>query len=220
MAQPASSKRILCFGDSNTWGYIPGTPGERYDWPTRWPGVVQNELGSGYTLIEEALNGRTTVWDDPMKPNRNGSKQLPFILESHTPIDVVIIALGVNDLKHHFNLKAVDIALGVRTLAEMVQGSRAGRMQKNGVRRSPEVLLITAALPVDSPNPLGHKFHAAKDRGAGLSMAIAEVAEDLRCQCVDANEIVTIPDTDGIHLDEQAHADLGRAIATVLRSSV
>ena len=119
-------KRLLCFGDSNTWGYVPATTGERYEWKTRWPGVVQQKLGSDYAVIEEALNGRTTVWDDPMKPDRNGSKQLPIILETHTPIDLVIIALGVNDLTHHFHLNAIDIALGVGTLAEIVIQSRDG----------------------------------------------------------------------------------------------
>lgn len=213
-----SHTRVLCFGDSNTWGYIPATQGERYDWPKRWPGVLQRELGPEYTVIEEALNGRTTVWDDPMKADRNGSRHLPVLLETHTPIDLVIIALGVNDLKHHFNLNAIDIALGARTLADTVLRSGAGRLEASSTRCSPDVLLVAPGLPVDSPNPLGHKFDGARERGAGLGVAMAEVAEDLGCLCLDADNVVEIPTTDGIHLDEEAHAKLGTAVAELLRS--
>ena len=206
-------RKIVCFGDSNTWGYIPNTAGERYDRATRWPGVLQQQLGTDYIVIEEALNGRTTVWDDPMKPDRNGSKHLPTILETHTPIDLVIIALGVNDLKHHFQLTAIDIALGVKTLAEMVIQSQTGRIDSSGGRRSPDILLLAPALPVLSSNPLGHKFDGAHERGVGIGKAFTEVAAELRCPCLDANEVVTTPETDGIHLDENGHMKLGNAVA-------
>ena len=209
-------RKIVCFGDSNTWGYVPNSEGDRFDANTRWPGVLQQHLGANYTIIEEALNGRTTVWDDPMKPNRNGSKHLPSIIESHTPIDLVIIALGVNDLKHHFRLQAVDIALGIRTLAEIVITSGGGRFEAGGNRRSPDILLLAPALPVKSPNPLGHKFDGAEERGRGIGGAIAEVAAELHCPYLDANDVVTIPPTDGIHLDEDGHMKLGTAVAELV----
>lgn len=208
--------KIVCFGDSNTWGYVPNTEGERFDEATRWPGVLQQKLGTDFTVIEEALNGRTTVWDDPMKPDRNGSKHLPTILETHTPIDLLIIALGVNDLKHHFNLRAVDIALGVRTLADIVRQSRAGRIKASGERRSPNLLLLAPALPVLSPNPLGHRFDGAQDRGIGIGEAVEEVAVEFMCPWLDANDIVTTPKTDGIHLDEDGHMKLGTAVAELV----
>ena len=209
--------RVLCFGDSNTWGYIPATAAERYDAETRWPGVLQRQLGPDYTVIEAALNGRTTVWDDPMKPDRNGSKQLPVVLETHTPIDLVIIALGVNDLKHHFHLSAVDIALGAQTLAQTVLQSGAGRLQA-GTRRSPDVLMMAPALPVACPQPMGHKFDGAPDRGAGIGQAFAEAAAELGCACLDADQVVTVPDTDGIHLDADGHAKLGSAVADLIKT--
>lgn len=212
-------KRILCFGDSNTWGYVPASTGERFDWNTRWPGVLQQHLGSEYLVIEEALNGRTTVWDDPMKPDRNGSKHLPILLESHTPIDLVIIALGVNDLKHHFHLNAVDIALGMGTLAEIVIQSQAGRMELSGNRMSPEVLLITPPPPVESPNPFGRKFEGASERCDGIGAAISEVAAKLGCSSFDASRVVTIPNTDGIHLDKEGHQALGSSLAQLILAS-
>jgi len=206
-------KRILCFGDSNTWGYVPATAGDRFDAATRWPGVMQQKLGAEYHVIEEARNGRTTVWDDPMKPHRNGSSVLPMILETHTPIDLVMIALGVNDLKHYFQLTAVDIAMGLGTLAEIVMQSQAGRWDAAGNRCSPEVLLLAPAPPVVSAQPFGHKFDGAPERGVGMRQAIAKVAQELGCGYFDASSVVTVPETDGIHLDEAGHQKLGTAVA-------
>jgi lysophospholipase L1-like esterase len=93
-------KTILCFGDSNTWGWIPGPDGDRYPPEVRWPGVLQERLGDNYRVVEEALNGRMTVWDDPYEPvhDKNGKRHLAVALESHKPIDLVILMLGTNDL--------------------------------------------------------------------------------------------------------------------------
>lgn len=77
-------KTILCYGDSNTWGYIPAA-GERLPYEARWTGVLQKSLGDRCRVIEEGLNGRTTVWDDPFKPGRNGLKALRPILDTHAP---------------------------------------------------------------------------------------------------------------------------------------
>lgn len=92
-------KNIVCFGDSNTYGRDPVTKG-RLDKKTRWPGVLQNILGEEYDVIEEGLNGRTTVWNDPVRggPKRNGSLYLLPCLESHAPINLLVIMLGTNDL--------------------------------------------------------------------------------------------------------------------------
>jgi len=92
-------KRILCFGDSNTWGWNP-IDKQRYSKNERWPGVVAKFLGEGFEIIEEGLNGRTTVWDDPVEGNKNGKEHLPIMLETHRPIDLLILMLGTNDLKN------------------------------------------------------------------------------------------------------------------------
>ena len=94
-------KRILCFGDSNTWGWNPANK-ERFDENSRWTGILKNKLGENYDIIEEGLNGRTTVWDDPIEGYKNGKKHLPSCLESHRPLDIVVLMLGTNDLKSRF----------------------------------------------------------------------------------------------------------------------
>ena len=117
---------ILCFGDSNTWGYIPGSEGERYGRDIRWPGIMAAELGDEFSVIEEGLNGRTTVLDNPLTPYRNGRDYLIPCLESHQPLDLVVIFLGTNDLADRYSLPPLDIARGAASLAAIVRASQAG----------------------------------------------------------------------------------------------
>src|SRR5688572_5469747 len=113
---------VLCFGDSNTWGFVPGT-GARYGLEVRWPGVLREQLGPDYWVIEEGLNGRTTVWDDPAVSGRNGQIYLPPCLQTHRPLDAVILFLGLNDLKIKFGATPENIAAGAGTLLRIIRQS-------------------------------------------------------------------------------------------------
>ena len=103
MAQrvPSAERDVLCYGDSNTYGTIPASEG-RFPRDVRWPGVLADELGAGWHVIEEGLGGRTTVFDDPILPDRNGRRYLMPCLLSHAPLHAVVISLGTNDLKARF----------------------------------------------------------------------------------------------------------------------
>ena len=101
-------KRLLCYGDSNTWGYIPGSAG-RYTFNQRWPGVLQNELVGRARVFEDGLSGRTTIYDDPFEKNLNGEKHLLAALKRCTPLDLVILMLGTNDLKSYFLCRQVTL---------------------------------------------------------------------------------------------------------------
>lgn len=106
-------KQILCYGDSNTWGLIPGTT-ERYPWGVRWTSLLQEKLKDrNVRVLEEGLCGRTTVFEDSYRENRNGLKMLPLILESHTPIDAAILMLGTNDCKTLYHASAQTIGKGI-----------------------------------------------------------------------------------------------------------
>ena len=118
-------KTILCYGDSNTWGYDP-VSADRHPYERRWTTVLQRVLGEDYLVIPEGLNGRTTVWDDPIELHKSGSTYLPPCLESHKPVDLVVIMLGTNDLKMRFGLPAVDIAAGAGVLVDLVGRSACG----------------------------------------------------------------------------------------------
>jgi lysophospholipase L1-like esterase len=95
---------VLCFGDSNTNG-ISGDDENYVRLPAavRWTGRLQRLLGDGYYVIEEGLNGRTTDLDYANRPGCNGRTYFGPCLQSHHPLDVVVIMLGTNDLKAEFN---------------------------------------------------------------------------------------------------------------------
>jgi len=211
-------KTILCFGDSNTWGYIPGTDGLRYAHDVRWTGVLAAGLGGGRRVIEEGLNGRTTCWDDPIKPGRRGLDHLPTLLESHAPIDLVLIMLGTNDLKHYFNLRAFDIALGAAKLVETVQLSDAGPVAGDA-KTAPAVLLVSPAHAVDAEAPFGHKFDEAVAKSQELGVAYREI-DEYGVAFFDAATVATASSVDGVHLDDTAHAALGAALVEVVSGLV
>jgi lysophospholipase L1-like esterase len=199
-------KTILCYGDSNTWGYNPAS-GERYGPDERWAGVMRAALGSGYTVIEEGLNGRTTVWDDPYEEGLNGKTYLRPCLLTHHPLDLVIIMLGTNDLKHRYGLSAYDIAGGAGALVEIAQASGAG--PEDG---SPEVLLVAPA-PVARLSGFALDFSGAEEKSRELGEQYRRFAEELGCAFLDAGQVVVSSDRDGIHLDPDQQAALGRALA-------
>jgi lysophospholipase L1-like esterase len=205
--------RILCFGDSNTWGFIPGTDGNRYPADVRWPGVTANRLGNGFTLIEEAQNGRTTIWTDPTEEiDKNGSRHLPVVLESQKPVDLVIIMLGTNDLKNHFNQNAHAIAHGAASLVDRVLASDAGPNQN-----APAVLLIAPAPVTEGHCPFAHLFDNAPARSRQFAHAYLEVAAERGVAFLNAGDHATCPEPDCIHIDEAGHRSLGEAVAAKVR---
>jgi lysophospholipase L1-like esterase len=198
---------ILCFGDSNTWGYDPATA-TRYAREIRWPGVLQNALGSGYHIVEEGLCGRTTVWDDPVEGDKSGARHLLPLLHSHAPLDLVIIALGTNDLKDRFGVGADDIAQGLCRLVDIVRRSETGFTGP-----APEVLVVC-------PPPLGDMsqgpfeiFAGGKAKSEALWAAVQKHCAQIKVRCVNAAEWIEVSPADGLHFSAAAHRALGEALA-------
>lgn len=109
-------KQILCFGDSNTYGLIPGTSG-RYEWGVRWTSILDEKVRKkGYRVVEEGLCGRTTIFDDIRRKGRRGTELLPVLLEAHRPVDIVILMLGTNDCKTAYGATAERIGEGIEEL--------------------------------------------------------------------------------------------------------
>lgn len=203
---------VVCYGDSNTHGYDAATGG-RFPREVRWPGVLAAELRGVADVIEEGLNGRTTIWDDPMLDGRNGRDYLLPCLRSHAPVDVVVIMLGTNDAKGFLHLAAADIAHGAGALADLVLLSGTG--PSGG---SPRVLLV-------APPPLGELTAASEVWGFGEALAKSEqfarlyctVAEQRGLAFLDAGSVAEIDPDDGVHLTAAGQGALGRAIAQVVR---
>jgi lysophospholipase L1-like esterase len=206
-------RTVLCYGDSNTWGYEPAT-GERFPEEVRWPGVLARELGNGFRVIEEALNGRTTVREDPVEEYKNGKDYLRPCLESHAPLDLVIVALGVNDLKARFFASASDAADGAGILVSVAQ--RSGTGPGGG---SPAVLLV-APPPVGFLAELAQMFAGAEEKSKGFSRQYRRVAEKYGCGLLDAGDVARASDRDGIHLEAEEHRKLGEAVAASAKGSL
>jgi lysophospholipase L1-like esterase len=206
-------KTILCYGDSNTWGWNPATQ-SRYVRHERWPGVLRQELGEGYLVIEEGLNGRTTVWDDPIEGYKNGKEYLIPCLETHKPIDLVIIMLGTNDLKARFSVPACDVAAGAGVLVDIVAKSETGPGDD-----APQVLLI-APPPIAKLSEFAEMFLGGTAKSKMLSHHFRLVVEERGCALLDASEVIASSDVDGIHFDLSEHRKLGRAVAARVRQMV
>lgn len=203
-------KTVLCFGDSNTWGYDPATK-DRFSREVRWVGVLKNELGSAYEVIAEGCNGRTTVWDDPVEGHKNGMKYLPPCLVSHQPIDLVTIMLGTNDLKMRFSVPASDIAKSAGVLVDIVLKSDCG---PGG--RAPKVLLM-APPPVARLTEFAEMFAGAEAKSRQFSAYYRQVAQEYGCEFLDTAEVIVSSELDGIHFEASEHKKLGQAVAARVR---
>lgn len=206
---------ILCFGDSNTHGTVPLAEQdviERHAPAVRWPGVLAVELGPGFRIIEEGLPGRTTVHDDPIEgAHMNGLAALPMLVGSHSPLDVVVLMLGTNDLKSRFSVTAADIAASLERLVTTLRVLCAAPG-----RKPPEVLLV-APPPIQEIDWLAEKFVGGAAKSQGLSAAIRRSAGRLGVAYLDAGEHIRVSSLDGLHYDAETHATLGRVIATAVR---
>lgn len=211
-------KTIVCFGDSNTWGYDPRTK-KRFPPDVRWTGVLARTLGSDYRVIEEGLNGRTTVWDDPIEGRYPGHKQgksyLYPCLESHMPLDLITTMLGTNDFKRRFNVSALDIAWGMRELVEIAQQSKAG------IDEQPPLVLVMAPPPLASlpGTPYADIFDGV--RSEETSRQLAEqyrlIAEEAGCHFFNAGDVIVSSAVDAIHFDPEEHSKLGAAVAAKIK---
>jgi lysophospholipase L1-like esterase len=204
---------IVAFGDSNTWGYDPAT-GVRFPHARRWPSVLACELGPDFEVIAEGLNGRTTVHDDPIEPYRSGADALPPCLMSHAPLDLVILALGCNDLKKRFSLSAFDIAEGA---ARLVFLARAYGQGPDG--RSPKILLI-APPPVAKLTGFAEMFEGSTEKSRLLGERYRAVAEREGVAFLDAGQVIRCSDLDGIHFEADQHELLGLAAAKAVREAL
>ena len=199
-------KNILCFGDSNTWGYEP-LVARRYPADVRWTGVLQNSLGDGFRVIEEGLNGRTNVTNEEGRPVRSGLDVLPILLESHRPLDLVVIMLGTNDLKHDFNLSAEQIADGARQVCRCVIDC------EYLVDNPPQILLISPTQVELMTEEEQGLFIGAIEKSRELAEHYQVVAENLGIHFLDASKIVVKTDLDGVHWDADQHKAFGEALS-------
>jgi len=206
-------KQILVYSDSLTWGIIPGTRG-RLDFDQRWPGVLENGLildEHRVRVVEDCLNGRRTVWDDPFKPGRNGVEGLAQAVEMHSPLALVILMLGNNDFQNMHSNNAWHSAQGMARLIEEVKQAPI----EPGMPRPP-ILVICPPEIQKAIGPMADKFSGAEVRAVGLLDEMKKVADAAGCYFFDAGSVTPSSSVDGVHLDADQHFTLGRALVDVV----
>ena len=210
-----TKKRIICFGDSLTWGYDPDNR-IRFGEDTRWTQVMQRTLGDGYTVIEEAQNGRTIATEDPAEGEKNGLNYIGPCMESHTPFDILIIMLGGNDCKRKFAYSSMDIAGEMQIMLEKVQSYNRFRCKD-----SFKVLLVSPPYIADSIRDswLGDSFGYESSVKVSRELAAwyKTLAEMYGCEYLDAALYVQASDADGVHLDAENQKKLGEVMAEQIK---
>lgn len=214
-----AEKVVMCYGDSNTWGAVPGRELRRYGRQVRWPGVLAAELGKDWHVIEEGLCGRTTTLDDPVEntEDKNGMRSLGVSLFCHAPIDLVIIMLGTNDLKGRHSFSAFDIAESVGTLVDRV---RAATNMGAKLARPPETLIICPPPIEEVGDFFGPLFAGGRERSFGLRREFARVAKERNVPALFAEDVLVVDPVDGIHYSADAHAALGKHVAEWVKANM
>ena len=203
-------QQLLVYADSLSWGIIPGTR-KRFAFNQRWPGVMEGRLiesGIPVRVIEDCLNGRRTVWEDPYKPGRNGLTGLEQRIEINSPLSLVMILLGTNDFQSMHTTTPWQSAQGIVALVDAVRRSPI----EPGMP-TPDILVIAPPALQVAKGTIAPKFEGAEIRAAGLSAAIRQVTRETGCHFFDAGSVTGTSRVDGVHLDEDQHLALGGALA-------
>jgi len=207
-------KSLLCFGDSNTHGTIPMHSRDevsRYSFGQRWPGLVQAALGGGWWVIEEGLPGRTSSFDDPEEgKNRNALRYWEACLQSHRPVDAIVIMLGTNDLKARFMATPERIGEGVSSLVDVALANTPPEDSH------PYILVVTPA-PIREVGFFREIFAGGQGMSQMLSTEFSKLALRKGVQVLHAGDHCEVSGLDGIHLDADAHAQLARAITATIQ---
>lgn len=203
-----STKRILCFGDSLTFGKVPG-PTKRYPADIRWTGVLQGLLGDRYEVIEEGLRGRTTNLDDPESIGRNGLTYFQSSVLSHLPLDLIIILLGTNDLKARFNRNVAEIASAIKEYRNAIHFACKYLEEKE-----PKLLIVSPPYVDEVHVPSEWGYSGSEVKSKMLGQELSKAALDINAGFINLSLIVEPSKLDGIHIDEAGHSKVAHVLAS------
>lgn len=207
-------KNILIYGDSNAWGLIPTTKFDRFSFDERWPGILQQTLGDDVHIIEENLCARTIDSDDPRPgfEGRNGITELPMCLDSHYPLDMVILTLGLNELKSIYDWTPAQVAQKMEKMIQTVQSRRPNFHDHNT-----QVVLMTQPV-VEHTGQWGDLWVGAHDKSIELRDEYIKLAQKTHVQLIDPHTVN--PDVrDGVHFDTAGHRAVADAVAYFIRNN-
>ena len=199
-------KKILCFGDSNTFGYIPNN-GARYDKNTRWTGVLSLLSHGKFEIIEGGCNNRTAFAANPAGKIFTGYEILPELLTDD--FDAVVLTIGINDTQFLYNLSSIEIASGVEKLINIVKV------------KSPQAKIILVAPSILTEDVLNGNFACLFDRTSieksrQLPLLYQKIAEKQNIEFLDLNSVAKTSSLDGLHYAPEQHLKIAQAIFTIL----
>ena len=206
--------RILCYGDSNTWGYIPGTDHERYGTDERWTRLLQASLGNGFEVIEEGLNSRTLFSDDnrPGKEGRNGFAYLKPCMDTHDKFDYIVLMLGTNELKHKFGNSASDIVNMLNRYVEFIFS------YKSQIDHTTPKLIISGGPIANEDTSFGRhedKFKGAHQKSIELNNLLEDYCNKNNIPFVNNNDLSV--GVDGIHFTKESHKKLAEKLTKMFK---
>jgi len=205
--------QILIYSDSLTWGIVPGSR-ERLSFDKRWPGIFEGALisvGKNIRVIENCLNGRRTVWSDPFKEGRDGSQGLAQVIEMHSPLKLVILLLGSNDFQCTHDNNAWLSAQGTAKLVQIIRQAPIEPCMP-----IPEIMIVAPPTIIKPKGVIVGKFNGSENRCVGLSVELEKIAKEYSAFFFNAGSVTEASIVDGIHLDENQHQTLGKAIANAV----
>lgn len=203
-------KRILCFGDSNTWGFIPGS-GFRYDENTRWTQLLQAKLKDDYVVLEEGLNGRTSSFDVGYDEFLNGKKSFPFVLKTAFPLDLIIIFLGTNDIVEHDEIQTEK---GITEIVRMAKNANYIIRSSHPIfPNGSKVLLITPTRCIPSPI----MTQTIVERSEHFSQMCKRISELMDVENLEFSSKVLPSEVDGVHFSPEAHKIIAEEIYSKIK---
>ena len=207
--------RILCYGDSNTWGYIPGTDHERFGLNERWTRVLQQKLGNDFEVIEEGLNSRTLFSDDnrPGKEGRNGFTYLKPCMDSHDKFDYIVLMLGTNELKYKFNNSAKDIVDMIDRYVKFILN------YKSQIDHTSPKLVISGGPIANENTSFGRsddKFKGATEKSKELNTLLENYCNENNIPFIDNSDLAV--GSDGIHFTRESHAELAEKLSKMFKN--
>ena len=214
-------KRILCYGDSNTWGHDPTKTDPatglycRYPKDVRWTGVLQSELGGDYFVCEEGLCGRTTVFEDPTHYGWNGHQYFEVAFRTCDPVDCVIFMLGTNDTKDLFHASPLSITMGMERLLRNCLD-----LKRNSLSGPAKVILACPLMPARAGDgTYWYDFsEESSEKIRQMHDSYKKLAEQLGCEFFDVNDVAKADPADGIHMDVESHRQVGMELAKLVRN--
>ena len=197
-------KSILCFGDSNTFGFVP-VDGSRYQITQRWSGILKKHFEDKFNVIEAGCNNRTCIADNPSGELFTGYKAIMPYLESHnSDLALVIIALGVNDLQFAYNLSALKVAEGLKKIISCIKQKTKANI----------LVLIPDEIGKNVLNSFFSQMfdESSIEKSKYLPDLLESAAKETGCYFLNLNKIAKTSEKDGLHYEPAEHEKIANLV--------